>query len=125
MATQIAVGDWVQHGVYRYTVSGLASADVSSAMDCGNFTERTIQVDGTFQNAVLTVQGRHATDLAWSSLTTPSGGTLTFSSGTLGIQEVQENVQQIRVVNTTTVSVATDADNTNLKVALLLRSDRG
>ncbi len=121
MATQIAVGDWITKGVYAYTVSGLASADVSNALDCGHFAERSIQVEGTFQSAVLTPQGRLATDMAWAGLTTPSGGTIVFTAA--GIQEVQENVRQIRFVNTTTVSVASDADNTNLKAMLILRSD--
>jgi hypothetical protein len=122
MATQVAVGNWVQRGVYQYTVSGLASADVSTAMDCGNFTERVIQVDGTFQSAVLTPQGRMATDMAWAGLSTPTGGAIVFTAA--GIQEVQENARQIRFVNTTTVSTASDADNTNLKAILHLRSDR-
>jgi hypothetical protein len=124
MATQVAVGTWEQCGVFKYTVSGMASADVSSPMDCGNFTERVVQVDGTFQSAVCTIQGRLATDMAWAGLTTPSGGAVSFVSGGAGIQEIQENVRQIREVKTTTVSTASDAYNTSLKVILLLRSDR-
>jgi hypothetical protein len=123
MATQVAVGEFIYKGVYVYTVSGLASADVSNAMDCGGFSERSIQVDGTFQSAVLTPQGRTTTDMAWAGLNTPSGGAIVFTAA--GIQEVQENVQQIRFVNTTTVSTASDADNTNLRATLTLRSDRG
>lgn len=122
MATQVPVGDWINCGVWQYTVSGMASADVSSPMDCGNFTERSIQVDGTFESAVLTPQGRMATDMAWVGLTTPTGGTLQFTAA--GVQKVVENVRQIRFVNTTTVSTASDADNTSLKAILTLRSDR-
>lgn len=122
MATQIAVGDWINKGVYVYTVSGMASADVSNAMDCANFTQRVIQVEGTFQSAVLTPQGRTTTDMAWAGLNTPSGGAIVFTAA--GIQEVQEQVRQIRFVNTTTVSTASDADNTSLKATLTLRADR-
>jgi hypothetical protein len=122
MATQIAVGDWLQRGVYRYTVSGLASADVSNAIDCGNFTDKSVQVDGTFQAALLTVQGRTATDMAWAGLTTPTGGAVEFTAA--GIKGIEEVVRQVRFVNTTTVSTASDADNTNLKAVLFLRSDR-
>jgi hypothetical protein len=122
MATQNAVGDWINHGVYRYTVSGLGSADVSSPMDLGGFTERTIQVGGVFTNAVCTIQGRTATDAAWVGLTTPSGGAVAFTA--CGLLEIQEPVFQVRAVNTTTVSVASDALTTNLKATLFLRSDR-
>lgn len=122
MATQIAVGNWVQRGVYQYTVSGIASADVTSAMDFGNFTERTIQVEGTFESAVLAVQGRMATDAGWVQLLTPTGGSLQFTA--TGVLKVHDNVRQIRLSNTTTVSTASDADNTNLKAYITLRSDR-
>jgi hypothetical protein len=122
MATQIPIGNWEQKGVFKYTVSGMASADVSAPMDCGNFTEVVIQVDGTFQSAVLTPQGRLATDMAWAGLNTPTGGAIVFTAA--GIQEVDSAVRQIRFVNTTTVSTASDADNTNLKAILMLRSDR-
>lgn len=122
MATQNAVGNWLQKGVYQYTVSGLGSADLSSAMDLGNFTERTIQVDGTFQSAVLAVQGRMATDASWVALQTTTGGTLQFTA--TGVAKVPDNVRQIRLSNTTTVSTASDADNTNLKAYITLRSDR-
>ena len=122
MATQVAVGNWLKQGVYQYTVSGIASSDVTSPMDLGNFTERTIQVDGVFQSAVLAVQGRMATDASWVNLSTPTGGALQFTA--TGIVKVHDNVRQIRLSNTTTVSTASDADNTNLKAVLFLRSDR-
>lgn len=122
MATQVAVGNWAQRGVYKYTVSGMGSADVSSPIDMGNFTECTIQVEGTFQSAVMAVQGRMATDGNWVALETPTGGALQFTA--TGVKQVQDNVRQIRLVNTTTVSTASDADNTDLKATVLLRSDR-
>ena len=124
MATQNAVGEYIYKGVYRYTVSGLGSADVSSPMDVGNATERTIQVQGVFTNAVCAVQGRTATDANWAPVNTPSGVAITFTSTTSSIVKIQEHVMQVRTVNTTTVSVASDALTTNLKVTLTLRSDR-
>jgi hypothetical protein len=122
MATQVAVGDWINCGVYVYTVSGMASADVSNAIDCGNFTQKSVQVEGTFQSALLTVQGRTTTDMAWAGLTTPTGGAVEFTAA--GIKGIEEVVRQVRFVNTTTVSTASDADNTALKATLTLRSDR-
>jgi len=122
MTTRNAVGNWLQGGVYQYTVSGLGSADVSSAIDLGNFTERTVQIEGTFTNAVMAVQGRMATDGNWVPMQTATGAALQFTA--TGMAKIPDNTRQIRFSNTTTVSTASDALTTNLKAYVTLRSDR-
>jgi hypothetical protein len=115
MATVTGHGDWVQKGVFRYTVTGMAGSDNSVPVDTGSFDERSVQVFGTVASETsITIQGRNSTstDAGWNTMTTPSGGDVSFTAA--GMLEIDTPAYQYRVLNqlTATTGVASDTDVT-------------
>jgi hypothetical protein len=72
----------------------MLTGDVGSAVPNATFTDRSVQVTGTFGGATVTMQGSNDGGATWSTLNDAAGTPLTFTAA--GIKQVLEVSQFIR-----------------------------
>jgi hypothetical protein len=89
--TPIATGNSVAHGTAWL---GLQITDDGAPMPFSQYTDRSVQVSGTFGGASVVIEGRNAPGLPWATLTDPQGNDLTIT--TAKIELVTEATVEIR-----------------------------
>lgn len=100
-------------GVLLPTWGPLAAGDTTNAYEGSYFSDRSVQVVGTFGGAHAIIQGSHD-GTNWSTINDPQGVPLDFSSA--GLKQLQEITRYIR-------PLLTGGDGTTaLTVYLLARS---
>lgn len=67
--------------------SGVAAGDSCTPIRLGVYSDRTVQVEGTFGGATVAIQGSND-DVHYHTLTDPQGNALSFSAG--GLETVME-----------------------------------
>lgn len=89
-STQTIVANGLAHVM---TWAGLAGGDDGVAYEFGQFRDRSVQVDGTFNGATCVIEGSND-GLTYTTLRNPFGDPLAFTTG--GVQAVLEPVRFIR-----------------------------
>lgn len=89
--TNITTSNSVAHGTAWL---GLALGDDGSPMPFSQYTDRSVQVSGTFGGASVVIEGRNAPGLPWATLTDPQGNDLSITAAK--IELVTEATLEIR-----------------------------
>jgi hypothetical protein len=74
----------------------LGNADTGVAIDRTDFADRSVQVEGTFGAATVTIQGSND-GTNWETLRDPQGVALSFTSA--GLKQILETTLYIRPVS--------------------------
>jgi hypothetical protein len=95
------------------------SGDTGAPFACPNLADKSVQVEGIFGGATLTIEGSNMVDdPIFETLNDAEGNPLTFTSA--GIRQVLENTYWVRPI----LSNADLALNTNLDIYLLAETTR-
>ncbi len=93
------------------------AGDSGAPFACPNYTDKSIQVFGTFGGATVTIQGSNVIDSpTYATLNDPSGTSLAITSA--GIKQVLENTYWIRPI------VSGGDTTTDLDIYLLASTTR-
>lgn len=74
--------------------TGLQITDDGEPLVFSQYTDKSVQVSGTFGGASVVIEGRNAPGLPWATLTDPQGNDLTIT--TAKIEMVAEATLEIR-----------------------------
>ena len=75
--------------------AGLASGDVGAPVELGGWPDRSVQIQATFGDGTMTLQGcNEATPTNWHALTDPQGNDIAKTAADL--EAVTENTRHIR-----------------------------
>lgn len=80
-------------GVVQILWEGVTEADTGAAVKAAQYSDKTVQVVGTFGGTTLTMQGSNDGS-TWFSLTDPTASAITFTS--TGAKLIAENPLYIR-----------------------------
>lgn len=89
----------------------VTEADTCVAVEYPEFSDKSIQVLGTFGSASVALQGSNDSGVTFAALHDPGGTAIAITSA--GIKAVLENSQQIK-------PVATGGSSQSLSIAMLL-----
>lgn len=119
MATNTAVVTHLADGgvfdVYLATWTALGNADTGTSVLLSSASDRSVQVEGTFGGATVTVQGSND-GTNWQTLTDPQGSALTWTSANR-LEQIEEITRYVRVITS-------GGTGTNINVNMLLRGQR-
>lgn len=117
MATITPTGEKVPGPVGKASVvtwSAMATGDTGSAVQSPGFSDRSVQVEGTFGGATVTIQGSND-GTNYYTLTDTAGVALTFTSA--GLRQMLQITRYVRPAVTAGAGSA-------LKVSLLIVGDK-
>jgi hypothetical protein len=97
LATINAQGSWVAKGVHQTQWPNMGNADTGTAQSAGALSDKSVQVEGTFAAATVTIQGSND-GVNWETLRDPAGVALTFTA--VGQKQILENTRYQRPVTT-------------------------
>lgn len=80
-------------GVAQFLWEAVTEADVGAATKCAQYSDKTVQVVGTFGGSTLTMQGSND-GTNWFTLTDPAGANVAFT--VTGAKLIAENPLYIR-----------------------------
>ena len=116
MATITPTIEWLAIGkgdgsVYRVTWKTIGDADTCTPYSCPEYTDKSIQVEGTFSSASVAIQGSND-GTNFEPLRDPSGTTIAITAA--GIKQVLENTLLVR-------PASTGGASSSLTVTVLMR----
>src|SRR3990167_10846643 len=97
MAVRVPVTKFLDsdRAMVKFTWSGLLNGDTGTPVEFSNYSQRTIQVNGTFGAAgSVRVEGSNDDEVTWEILTDEAAAALVFTAS--GIGNVAEMVEKIR-----------------------------
>lgn len=95
MATVNFTGSWVSRGVHKTTWPSLTNVDSGAVQSASRLSDKSIQVDGTFDGGTVTIEGSNSGPSGpFFTLTDPQGNSIALTSA--GGESITENVQFIR-----------------------------
>lgn len=100
MATRIPTITYAPSGARQLVQcvwAALATGDDGQAVELPGYADRSVQVDGTFGGATVTIQVSN-TGTTWFSATDPQGNALAFTAG--GLEQLQEIARYTRCLVT-------------------------
>lgn len=116
MATNTASVTRVTDGgvfdVYLATWTAMGNADTGTSVPMSSASDRSVQVEGTFGSATVTIQGSND-GTNWQTLTDPQGTALTWTSANR-IEQIEEITRYVR-------PITAGGTGTNINVNILLR----
>lgn len=119
MATNTAsvtkINDGGVYDVYLATWSAMGNADTGTAVAMTSAADRSVQVEGTFGSATVTVQGSND-GTNWQTLTDPQGNALTWTSANR-LEQIEELTRYIR-------PITAGGTGTSVTVTMLFRGQK-
>ena len=92
-AVQVTATD-IRHTRHKWE-GFVASADVGTSVGMGNYSDRSVQVLGTFTGSLeITIEGSNDGGTTWATLTDPQGNNLVITAAK--IEAITELVDKIR-----------------------------
>ena len=82
-------------GFFKQTWNTLLLADTGSVAVLTKWSDKTVQIRGTWGGATLVIQGSNDGGTTWTTLTDPQGNALSFTTGS-PMEAIQENPERIR-----------------------------
>lgn len=108
------VTDGGMFDVYLVQWLAMGNADTGTQIKLSGAADRSVQIEGTFGGATITVQGSNDGS-NWQSLTDPQGNAIAKTSAAL--EAIQELTRYVRVISS-------GGTGTNVNVSLLLKGQR-
>lgn len=84
----------------------MGNADTGTSVDMPHYSDKTVQIIGTFGGATVTVQGSNDGGTTWATLSDDQGTALAVTAATLAL--IAQNPRSIRVI--TSGGTGTDVD---------------
>lgn len=94
--------------IRRVKWEGLGNGDHGAAVQMSPWSDRSVQVVGTFGSATQTIEGSNDGGTTWKVLTDPQGNAISFTA--TGIEAITELVHMIRPGINTGGGGTTDLD---------------
>lgn len=112
--TVTRIDDGGVRGVYLATWASMGNADTGAAVALGGGYDRSVQIEGTFGGATVTLQGSNDGS-NWETLTDPQGNGIAKTAAAL--EAVTELTRYVR-------AITSGGAGTSVTVTMLIRGQR-
>lgn len=101
--------------VYLATWTAMGNADTGTSVPISSASDRSVQVEGTFGGATVTIQGSND-GTNYQTLTDPQGNALTWTSANR-LEQIEEITRYVR-------AITSGGTGTSVTVTMLLRGQK-
>jgi len=113
-ASVTKVGDGGVYDVYLATWTAIGNADTGTSVAMSSAADRSVQIEGTFGGATITVQGSND-GTNWQTLTDPQGNAISTTAAKL--EQIEELTRYVRVISS-------GGTGTNVNVNMVFRGQK-